>query len=77
MESTDTSFLAENPLLKLKDAIEGAQQNSAKMLSMLEGFEKRLTQLNKKTTPIQEVKVFVCLMGKYSTISLSEYCDIS
>jgi hypothetical protein len=42
-----------NPLMRLKDALEGAQKNTAKMLYKLERFEKRLTDLDEKMRPIQ------------------------
>lgn len=42
-----------NPLMRLKDALEGAQKNTAKMLQKLERFENRLTDLDEKMKPIQ------------------------
>ena len=42
-----------NPLVRLKEALEGAQKNTSKMLSKLEKFEHRLTDLDDKMRPIQ------------------------
>ena len=42
-----------NPLIRLKDALEGAQQNTSNMLSKLERFERRLGYLDDKMRPIQ------------------------
>lgn len=42
-----------NPLIRLKEALEGAQKNTAKMLAKLEKFEYRLTDLDDKMRPIQ------------------------
>ncbi len=42
-----------NPLLRLKEALEGAQKNTQKMIFKLERFEKRLTDLDLKMQPIQ------------------------
>lgn len=42
-----------NPLMRLKDALEGAQKNTGKMLIRLERFENRLTDLDEKMRPIQ------------------------
>jgi len=42
-----------NPLMRLKDALEGAQMNTSKMLHRLERFEKRLSELDDKMRPIQ------------------------
>lgn len=42
-----------NPLLKLKEAIEGAQRNASKMLNTLEGIDARLKELDTKTLPIR------------------------
>jgi len=42
-----------NPLMRLKDALEGAQSNTSKMLQRLERFENRLTELDEKMRPIQ------------------------
>lgn len=42
-----------NPLMRLKDALEGAQKNTGKMLTKLERFERRLTDLDEKMKPIQ------------------------
>lgn len=42
-----------NPLIRLKEALEGAQKNTSKMLAKLEKFEHRLTDLDDKMRPIQ------------------------
>lgn len=42
-----------NSLLRLKDALEGAQKNTNRMLSRLEKFENRLGDLDEKMRPIQ------------------------
>ena len=52
MEQVDTGMDL-NPLMRLKDALEGAQKNTSKMLSRLERFENRLTDLDEKMRPIQ------------------------
>ena len=51
--ATDTGKLDLNPLMRLKDALEGAQKNTSKMLNRLERFESRLTDLDEKMRPIQ------------------------
>ncbi|RYH20310.1 hypothetical protein EON65_23805 [archaeon] len=43
-----------NPLMRLKDALEGAQKNTRKMITKLEKFEKRLDDLDQHMQPIQE-----------------------
>eukprot|EP01031_Cornospumella_fuschlensis_P040306 gene40306-49114_t len=43
-----------NPLMRLKDALEGAQKNTKKMITKLEKFEKRLDDLDRHMEPIQE-----------------------
>lgn len=43
-----------NPLIRLKDALEGAEKNTSKMLLKLEKFEQRLTTLDEKMKPIQK-----------------------
>lgn len=48
--STDIDL---NPLIRLKEALEGAQKNTGKMLAKLEKFEDRLTVLDDKMRPIQ------------------------
>jgi DNA repair ATPase RecN len=53
MDTTKNSSLDLNPLMRLKDALEGAQKNTAKMLNKLERFENRLTDLDEKMKPIQ------------------------
>jgi len=45
------------PLVQLKDVVQGARNNTSKMLEKLEGFEKRLSELYNKTLPIQEVNL--------------------
>lgn len=42
-----------NSLMRLKDALQGAQQNTSRMLKQLEQFENRLTILDDKMRPIQ------------------------
>ncbi len=42
-----------NPLIRLKEALEGAQKNTSKMLIKLDKFEHRLTDLDDKMRPIQ------------------------
>ena len=53
MENNKPNSLDINPLMRLKDALEGAQRNTSKMLSRLERFENRLTDLDEKMRPIQ------------------------
>jgi hypothetical protein len=53
MEANKTDSMDLNPLMRLKDALEGAQKNTAKMLGKLERFEHRLTDLDEKMKPIQ------------------------
>lgn len=43
-----------NPLIRLKDALEGAQKNTNRMLTKLDRFEKRLEDLHSKMKPVQE-----------------------
>eukprot|EP00981_Chlorochromonas_danica_P016195 scaffold16024_cov258-Ochromonas_danica.AAC.5 len=43
-----------DPLLHLKDALEGAQKNTHRMIGKLEKFECRLSDLDKKMQPIQQ-----------------------
>lgn len=43
-----------NPLIRLKDALEGAQKNTHRMLTKLDRFEKRLEDLHSKMKPVQE-----------------------
>lgn len=42
-----------NSLLRLKEALEGAQKNTNRMLSRLEKFETRLSDIDEKMKPIQ------------------------
>lgn len=42
-----------NSLLRLKEALEGAQKNTNRMLTRLEKFENRLSDLDEKMRPIQ------------------------
>ncbi len=42
-----------NPLIRLKDALEGAQNNTTKMLLKLDKFEARLLELDEKMKPVQ------------------------
>ena len=49
--STGTMDL--NPLIRLKDALEGAQKNTSKMLIKLEKFDTKLTTLEEKMQPLQ------------------------
>lgn len=42
-----------NPLIRLKEAIEGAQKNSTRMVTKLEKFEKKLEELDVRMRPIQ------------------------
>jgi len=49
--STGTMDL--NPLIRLKDALEGAQKNTSKMLMKLEKFDTKLTTLEEKMQPLQ------------------------
>ena len=53
MDGTKSDAMDLNPLMRLKDALEGAQKNTSKMLSKLERFESRLTELDEKMKPIQ------------------------
>lgn len=43
-----------NPLLRLKEALEGAQKNTQRMISKLDRFEKRLGDLDQRMKPIQD-----------------------
>lgn len=51
--SIDTSMDL-NPLIRLKETIEGAQKNTSKMLTKLHRFELHLAELDTKIRPIQE-----------------------
>lgn len=42
-----------NPLVRLKEALEGAQKNTTRMLAKLEKFDSRLTDLDSKIRPLQ------------------------
>lgn len=53
METAKPNSLDINPLMRLKEALEGAQRNTSKMLNRLERFEHRLTDLDEKMRPIQ------------------------
>ncbi len=43
-----------NPLMRLKEALEGAQKNTHRILTKLDRFEKRLEDLHSKMKPVQE-----------------------
>lgn len=42
-----------NPLIRLKEALEGAQKNSQRMINKLDAFEVKLNDLEMKMQPIQ------------------------
>ncbi len=58
-----------NPLFRLKEAIEGAQHNTSRMLNKLERFENRLIDLDNKMRPIQDSTAHYTL-AKNSIVSV-------
>ena len=46
-----------NPLLRLKEALEGAQKNTHKILSKLDKFEKKLSDLDDTFRPTQDCTI--------------------
>lgn len=54
LASADGNMDMIDPLLRLKDALEGAQKNTQRMINKLDRFERRLGDLDEKMQPIQE-----------------------
>eukprot|EP01038_Epipyxis_sp_PR26KG_P012873 gene12873-17251_t len=61
-----------NPLLRLKEALEGAQKNTSKMLTKLERFDNRLEDLDLKMRPIHQSTLLYTTAKKNIAQTLAE-----